>query len=106
MEEIKEKINALLSEKRIVTAEEWDIAGLLVLLKGTVLKNRRLAEMKANRKLKELRAGRESNVDAKTDWMATQEYEDWQQQEDALDEFESLERIARKEAEIRKQNSF
>lgn len=107
MEAIKKRIEEILKEKSMVSAEEWaDIAGDLVLLKGAILNNRRIAEMAANRKFKEIRAKKESNVDANTDWKATEEYEKWQEWEDNLSDFESLERIARKEAEIRKKNTF
>lgn len=107
LEDAIQRLSDLRGSQKITSAEDWmDISMDFQLIHWELGSEYLAAKMSANKKLKEIRAGEKTKADAEISWMATEEYEAWQKIEKQLDDVKEFMKLAKKQADVRKQNTF
>ncbi len=102
-ESILAKLKELVESKHIISPEEWiDAAVFLGILKHDENNKRLSLEIIAKKKRKELKDTGLKGTGLDTEWEITEEWQNWQRQENLIEDIVDFIRIAKKEADIRK----
>lgn len=101
---IKIEIKKLLSTSH-PPAEDWaNIMAYLQELKPRATQEARAREVIARKKFRELRPTFKTRVDTEDEWTGTQEWLDWKEAEDRLEEIEDWKTVASRQTSARYKN--
>jgi hypothetical protein len=105
--DIIQRFTDLRNSPKITGAEEWmHIASDFQLLHWELGSQELAAKIKANKKFKEIRPQEKTKADAEIIWQASEEWSAWKELERTLENIEDFMKIAKKQADIRKANTY